>query len=948
MKELLKKNKLTVVLFIILALVGIFFLLIDFITDWMWFAEMGYVDVFLKQLVTELKVGIPAFIIISLLMRLYLGHIKNNYFKKVKSHEVTNLSRLSKITTVIAIIFGALTSVFAVQELWFKMLQFANASGFDIKDPLFDLDISFYIFKLEFLTETVQVLIGLIVCFILATVIFYGVLVTVHTPDIMVDEEEYAQKGEEAFKEAEEESNPFKGTLFEKFFGKSKSPRQVDHKNLGKLLEIAKNQICIVIVIFFVMLGINFFLEQFDLLHAHTGVVYGAGFTDVNIKLWMIRALIVLSLVGAVVSVIKIKKKEFVKVLYVPAIMIAVALVGNGVALLAQNFIVSPDEINKEDTYLENNIKYTQLAYDLDNITIKSYTASPNLSAADLDKNTETITNIRINDYNPVKTFYNQTQSIRKYYTFNDVDVDRYYIDGELTQTFLATREIDENKISDTWLNRHIKYTHGYGVTLSRVDTVTSSGQADVLIGNIPSESSVKKDIDVKNNAVYFGESTNDYILVNTDEKEFDYPDGDSNRYTNYEGNAGIRMNFLNRLLFSVKERSLKMLVSSNISSDSRIVINRNIMTRIQTIMPFLKYDSDPYLVTVDGNLYWIVDAYTTSSYYPYSEPYVNEETGESVNYIRNSIKVVVDAYNGNTDFYIVDENDPIAQTYAKIYPTLFKAVDKMDEGLKAHIRYPNYLFDIQAQVYGKYHMSDVKVFYQSEDNWDIANETYGTDTVKQEPSYYIYKLPGEKQAEFVSSVAYTPQSKQNMTALLVARSDGENYGKFVLYQFPKSKTVYGPEQVEAMIDQNTEISKEFSLWNSSGSKYSRGNLFIIPIEDSIVYVEPVYLEATNSSIPEVKRVIVVFGDKISYKETLGEALADMFGDSDVTKRTSGEDEDDNKGNNKGDKHLSQAQLIDKAVQAYNNAVKAQESGDWSKYGKYLDQLEEYLNKLNK
>ena len=564
------------------------------------------------------------------------------------------------------------------------------------------------------------------------------------------------------------------------------------------------------------------------------------------------------------------------------------------------------------------------------------------MTAADIAENSETISNIRINDFDPAKQFYNQTQSIRQYYTFNDVDNDRYMIDGKYTQTYLATREIDETKISDSWLNRHLKYTHGYGVTISRVDKVTSSGQPDVLVGNIPPESSVE-DIQITRPEIYFGELSNEYIIVGTDEAEFDYPSGESNEYTHYDGTAGIELNLFNRIVFAAREGSVKLLVSSNINSDSKIIINRNVMERIKTIMPDLTYEADPYMVTVDGKLYWMVDAYTTSSNYPYSQPFQ-----EDINYIRNSIKVVVDAYNGDVNFYVVDESDPIAQTYAKIYPKLFRSYDEMPEGLKAHIRYPNTLLQIQANIYARYHMEDISVFYLNEDQWDIAYEIYGTEQAQMTPTYYIAKLPGEEKAEFFNSIPFTPKSKKNMTALMVARNDGDNYGELVLYQFPKSKTIYGPEQVEAQIDQNTEISKEFSLWNSSGTKYRRGNMFIIPINTSILYVEPVYLEATNSSIPEVKRIIVAYGDRIAYEQTLAECLVSLFGDEAAggVDSAGGSVVEDETVQTKPDGDLTQAELIQKAVDAFNNADAAMKSGDWAAYGKYLDELEDALNKL--
>ena len=698
------------------------------------------------------------------------------------------------------------------------------------------------------------------------------------------------------------------------------------------------------------MLGLSFFLQQFDLLHTHTGAVYGAGFTDVTVTLWKLRILCVLSVIAAIMFVLNMKKKAYKKILTVPVIMIAVGLLGTGAGMLIQNFIVSPDELNKEKEYLERNIEFTQYAYQLEDVTTTSFAADNTLTGSDIAENSETISNIRINDFDPAQQFYNQTQSIRQYYTFNDVDNDRYMIDGKYTQTYLATREIDESKISDSWLNRHLKYTHGYGITLSRVDKVTASGQPDVLIGNIPPESSVEE-IQITRPEIYFGELSNEYVIVGTDEDEFDYPSGESNEYTRYEGDAGINMNFFNRLVFAVKEGSVKLLVSSNIDSDSKIIIHRNVMDRVRTIMPYLSYEDDPYMVTVDGKLYWMVDAYTESSNYPYSQPFDDER---GTNYIRNSVKVVVDAYNGDVDFYIVDEEDPIAATYAKIYPTLFKSGDQMPEGLKAHIRYPNSLLQIQADIYTRYHMEDISVFYLNEDQWDIAYEIYGTEQVQMTPTYYIAKLPGEEKAEFFNSIPFTPKSKKNMTALMVARNDGEHYGELVLYQFPKSKTIYGPEQVEAQIDQNTEISKEFSLWNSSGTTYRRGNMFIIPINSSILYVEPVYLEATNSSIPEVKRIIVAYDDKIAYEETLAECLVSLFGDEaasgiDSSGGSVNEQQSANEETGQGTSttsELSQTELIQKAASAYDNAQSALQQGDWAAYGEYMDELEDALSQL--
>ncbi len=968
------EKKVSIIILIVVVAASLFLTLVGFISDFMWFKEMGYVSVFFTQLVTQLKVGIPTFIIVTGLVMFYLHHLRKSYFAKIASSEATDMKKLNRTTNWLAVAFGVVATVMSVTNLWFEILKFANSTDFDITDPLFSFDISFYLFKLEFLSQLNEILIGVIVGFVILTIVYYIILMTVRTPDVFKEE---PVQGAETAEDSEERytgnANPFGGNpfgdnpfggnnannakdpfskIFESLTGKKvnarpiKPKKQFDDGNFRQLMNIASGKITILGFIFFIMLAINFFLRQFDLLHAHTGVVYGAGFTDVNITLWMYRILCGLAILSAIMFIVQMGRKKYKSLLTVPVIMILVGLVGTGAGMLIQNFVVSPDEINKESQYLERNIQYTQYAYQLDDVDIKAFAADNKLTASDINANVETINNIRINDFDPAQQFYNQTQSIRQYYTFHDVDVDRYMINGKYTQTFLTAREIDENKIDTSWLNRHLKYTHGYGATLSRVDKVTSSGQPDVLIGNIPPESEVKE-IEITRPEIYFGELSNEYIVVNTDEKEFDYPDGQSNKYTMYEGKAGIKLNFFNRVLFSIKEGSLKLLVSSNIDSDSKIIIYRNVIDRVRKIMPHLSYEADPYMVAVDGKLYWMMDAYTTSSYYPYSEP-IDGNTG-STNYIRNSVKVVVDAYNGDTNFYVVDEKDPIATTFQKIYPTLFKSFDEMPEGLKSHIRYPNYLFEIQASVYAKYHMEDVNVFYQREDMWDIASEIYGMEKKQMTPNYYIAKLPGEQKAEFFNSIPFTPKSKQNMTALMVARNDGENYGQLVLYQFPKSRTIYGPEQIEAQIDQNTEISKEFSLWSSAGTKYRRGNMFIIPINTSILYVEPVYLEATNSSIPEVKRIIVAYNDKIAYEETLADCLISLFGtkaqngvsgsETTTPSQSGGEDSAAN---------MSARQLAELVQEYFTKAQNAQKNGDWAKYGEYLDKMEEYLNELTK
>ncbi|MBQ3281436.1 MAG: UPF0182 family protein [Eubacterium sp.] len=969
------------------------FLASGFITDWMWFAEMDYVSVFFKGITTELLIGVPVFLIVFAVTDVYLRGIRKRYFDMVRSDASPDRRKISLITNSVSAAFALLISWIAATGLWYDWLMFTHPTSFDIKDPMFHHDVSFYIFRYEFLKDMSALLISVTFLYLALTLGYYCVLITMRRPLVFDEYINETPAGGQGGRPGTQQGGPNNQTgrgtggygqprpifvdtpLGKKFAGWTEQAeesipniRKVRHfvpSKAGELFECASNQLVILGVIFFLLLAYDCMLRQYDLLHAHIGVVYGAGFTAATVVLWTYRIISVLAVLGAAAIALFLKKKEFKKIAVIPLAMAIVAGAGIIGAIIVQSYIVSPDELNKESRYLQRNIEFTQHAYQLKDVDVKAFSSANDLDADAINENSQTISNVRINDYKPVNTFYNQTQSIRQYYTFNDVDVDRYMINGELTQTYLAVREIDDSKISNTWLNRHIKYTHGYGVTLSRVDTVTASGQPDVLIKNIPPESSVDS-IDITQPRVYFGEMTNDYSLVNTNEDEFDYPDGDQNKYTRYEGSAGIKLGLFERLVFAIRERSLKLLVSTNISSKSKILINRNVVNRVMTIFPHIKYETDPYCVTVDGNLYWIVDAYTTSSHYPYSEPYTGLVGGD--NYVKNSIKVVVDAYNGTADFYIVDDSDPIAATLKKVYPKLFKDASEMPEELHSHIRYPGNLFRIQAQIYTRYHMDNVKVFYQQEDMWDVAHEIYDTDEQEMTSNYYIVKLPGEKEAEFINQIPFTPKSKQNMTALMIARNDGDNYGKLVLYKMPKSKTVYGPMQIEAQIDQNTKISQDFTLWSSAGSKYSRGNMFVVPVNDSLLYIEPVYLEASNSAIPEMKRVIVMYNDRIAYEPTLGDCLNELFGVSGgtVTSKTAkkdqsqdgeepsgesggdkAEDEDTKSGSAAGDlDSMSQEELAKAAQQAYDNAQDALKDGDWAAYGEYMDELEGYLDKL--
>lgn len=904
-----------IVIILALVLISSFSSIINFITDYLWFKELGYTKTFFTKLRTQFIIGIPTFILLTLLLVFYFKSIKKSYYKTAgiipnKAGE----KRLNSVLWAVSVLVSLYISSIFAGNLWFTILKFINSNNFNIKDPIFNKDISFYIFKLPLLSEVIDLLLLLSFILIILTTVFYLILITIRRPGVYNEDEFY--------------DVPVRNlnSLFSK-----------------RIFKVVLFQIGLIGLVIFIVIGLNFLLKSYGILYSTRGKVYGASFTDVHISLWIYRIMAFISVISAIGFLIGVIRKKVRLALTGPVVLIIFSMIGSIVSGLFQQFVVEPNEISKEEKYLKYNIEYTQKAYGLEDVKEMNFNVEQNLTRDDLINNKETIKNIRINDYRPINQVYNQLQGIRQYYRFNDIDIDRYYINGEYTQVFLAARELDQEKLSDqakTWINQHLKYTHGYGLTLSPVNSVTPEGQPKLLIKDIPPVTDT--DLKIERPEIYFGELTNNYIVVNTDEKEFDYPIGENNQEAMYQGLAGIKLSGINKLLFAIREGSLKLILSGDINSDSKIIINRNIIDRVKKIAPFIIYDSDPYLVLnqEDGKLYWIIDGYTVSSRYPYSQPYRDS----NINYIRNSVKVVIDAYDGITKYYVFDEEDPIIMTYKNIFSDLFLDKDQMPKGLKEHIRYPQLLFDIQSEVYKVYHINNPVVFYNKEDVWDIAKEKYMANVQKAESNYVMFKLPNEDKAEFLLTVPYTPATKPNMTALFVARNDGDNYGKLFIYKFPKSKTVDGLMMIESRIDQDSNISPQLTLWSQKGSIVLRGNLLVVPIEDSLLYVEPIYLQADNeNSLPEVKRVIVAYKNKIVMEETLDEALTKIFGQIDREEDKNGVI--DNVDINISDGNLKE--IIEKANEIFNKAKEASQKGDWAKYGEYLNKLENILNSLN-
>ncbi|HBC30563.1 MAG TPA: UPF0182 family protein [Clostridiales bacterium] len=916
----MKKGRLFVigVIVIVFLVINSFTGLVEFITNYLWFKEVGYTETFFTKIKAQIMIGVPIFIILSILLYIFIKKLKKKYDEE---SEVINVNKKNNLyIKLISAGISLFITLNIISTMWFEILQYINGVEFGAADPIFNNDVSFYVFKLPLINTIVNSIISILFLLTVIIILFNGFL---------------------ALKDSIK-------NVSEQFEDIQQFPRRhLDLSNIlnKKFAERIINQLSIIGVLLILLLGARYVLRSYDLLYSRLGRVFGAGYTDINITLNLYRILAVGCVVAAATFFIGARKRNLKIALAVPAALIIISIAGTGLAGGVEKFIVEPDQLSKETEYMQYSIKSTQSAYALKDVKTIQFPANNNLTIDDLQNNPQVMDNIRINDQEPLIQVYNQLQGIRPYYVFNDVDVDRYVIDGVYKQVFLSARELDQDRLNEqarTWVNQYLKYTHGYGITVSTVNNVTPQGQPEMLVKNIPP--TTETNFNIQRPEIYFGEKTNNYIIVNTDEKEFDYPSGADNVETLYEGEAGINLSFFNRLMFSIRMGSYRMMISNNIDSNSKILINRNIMQRVFEIAPFMYYDPDAYIVVNqdDGKLYWIIEGFTVSDRFPYSQPTDIFINGMSVNYVRNSVKVVIDAYDGSIDFYVVDENDPIIKTYDKIFTDLLKPIDEMPEGLRKHIRYSQAYFDVQSDMYRLYHIENTTVFFGREDYWDLANEKYmdgGEGPAGS--SYLMFKLPGEDGVEFLLTNQYTPQNKDNMIALLAARNDGESYGELVLYEFPKTKVIAGPNMIETKIDQDTNISSQLTLWSQMGSDVLRGNTVVIPIEESLLYVEPIYLKSdTDSNFPEMKMVVVSYGDKILMEPTLDTAIERLFGISEQKPERPQEPDTEYDDTNIND-------LINKANEIFNDANKASQNGNWAEYGRKIDELERTLNQLN-
>ncbi|MFA9397232.1 MAG: UPF0182 family protein [Clostridiaceae bacterium] len=898
------KKKVTITSLIIIIVLALIFIdsIVSFSVSIKWFSELGYLSVYFTKLLAVLKLMVPIFAVVYLVIYIYYKSIKKSVIKLKRAVEVdlNKTKRNKKIFIIVDVIISLFISISISTTYWYQILQFNNSVDFSKVDPLFGYDISFFVFKLPLIKSIYSLIMSLLVILIIFTIVLYLVI-----------------------------------TMKDKMSDSIQNFNRKEFKN--GLTSFAGKQLAVVSFLILIFLSVGYFIKSLELVYSPRGVAYGASYTDVKVTFLFYKILIVLSLIAAVIVFIGIIRSKVKPILIAIASIIVVIVIEGVSSYVVQNAIVRSNEKTVEKPYIQNNIDYTRDAYNISDIDEINFNVEDNLTLDDLSKNQDTISNIKINSFEPALDFYNGVQVIRYYYTFNDIDVDRYTLDGKYTEVFVAPREIDQDALKENagnWQNRHLVYTHGYGVVMSKVNSVTSQGQPDFVIDGIPPNN--KTDLSLDNPRIYFGEKTNDYSVVNTDLPEIDYPKGDENQYNSYEGNAGIKMSFLNRVMFSIYYKNINFLLSKDINSESKILVTRNIVDRVKKIAPFLTYDSDPYIVVSNGQFYYILDAYTTTDKYPYSQPYGD------INYVRNSIKVVVDAVNGDVNFYIVDENDPIVESYSKIFPDLFKTLDELPQDIQDHFRYPEGLFNVQCDVLTKYHMTDPGVFFNSEDLWQISQNEKAVDSVSDinDSSYFVMRLPGNESEEMVLVDYFNMKDRENMVSLLAARMDKGNYGKLVLYRFPTDKTIYGPLLFKKKINQDENISKDLSLWNKDGSEVIYGDTAIIPIENSLLYVEPLYLKSSGeNSIPEMKRVILLYNDEIVSANSIDEALAQLFGSK-----------EDN-GNNKDVQENDSSQVLtqSKAEELkglYEKALEAQKNGNWSSYGEYIDELGKLISEL--
>ena len=901
-----------------------------FFTNYLWFESIDLTSVWFKILLTKtVLVAVTsliafAFIFINLrlavratpVMDIFESFENQDPLSRFRAWTNERFLRYRLIGAVgLSLFLGA-----GASQLWEQVLLFLNQKSFGITDPVFNYDVSTYVFGLP--------LYRLFVSWGFQLVIFTSLIILL--------------------------------------FFVATGAVQLRPGRFPDVSSGAKAHISVLLAFIALLKAFAYRLDALELLYSPRGKVFGASYTDVVAHLPALNLLILISLFGAILLLVNIRRRGWLLPATAVSLWLAVSIIVGGLVPAAiQRFRVVPDELNKELPYVANHIDYTRLAYNLNTIEEKSFEASPNLDGSDIEENSQTVDNIRLWDPTVLAETYSQLQEIRAYYALDEVDVDRYEINGELTQVMVSARELDQTNLPAVgWVNERLQYTHGFGVVFSPANNVASQGQPDFYVKGVPATSTVPE-LEVEQPRIYFGESADslEYVVVNSLQDEVDYPlstEGQSVAYTNYSGEGGVGIgSFFRRLGFALRYSELNLLISNQLSDDSKLIMERNIVSRVKKGAPFLYTDNDPYLALIDGQLYWIIDMYTVSDKYPYAQPAdtrrINENSGlpMNFNYLRNSVKAVVNAYDGTLNYYVVDEEDPIIQSYVDIFPDLFSSQSEMSSELLDHIRYPEDLFTIQSDMYRDYHMIDPRVFYADEDPWVIPTDSSTTPrvaTLRGEfteigfkpmlPYYLLMNLPGETDLSYLIFQPFNPENRPNMQSFLVADADPENYGQLIDFRLPKGEFVDGPSQVATRINQDPDISQIFTLLDQQGSSVIKGNLFVVPINQSILYYQPIYLQGEQNPLPEFKFVVVVFQDRIIMEETLSEALSSIF-DSEFTNET--KEEADNE---------SPLDLLQKASDAFDKAQEELLAGNLGKYQELIERAQDLvafaINLLNK
>jgi uncharacterized protein len=835
-----------------IACVVLLTLVAGIIQKWLWMRQLNYTGIFWTLLSVKWGVFGAAFVIGFLYLWINLRYAARIIDVSQRSREpavvldppIEGGGKVSidvdpkLLVFAINMVVGIFSLVFAlsVSSQWDTYLRFRYGGAFGIGDPLFGVDLGFYFFRLPFY-ELLQNSLTVLTVAALAMLILVA------------------------------------------FFGRWQSSLT----GRLRLHDHTAQHLVVLLIILAANFGWGFYLDRFNLVYSTLGVVYGAGYTAAHVTkaaLWIMDGASALACVLLAFSLAKPRLKALAvgigvyAALYVAGILVA--------PYLFQTFVVSPSELRFETPYLRHYIDFTRSAYKLDGIQETSYPALADLTPDAIARNQDTIQNIRLWDSRPLLQTYQQTQAIRLYYEFYNVNVDRYHLADGFHQVMLSPRELASQlpEQAQTWVNENLEFTHGEGLVMNFVSKTTGGGFPQYLLENIPAES--QYGLKITQPDIYYGNVAPGYKIVATGIKEFDYPKGNENVYSSYEGTGGIPIDRpWKRLLFAWTQGDINILLTSYLRPQSRIQIWRSVQERVSQVAPFLLLDKVPYAVLSEGKQYWIQDAYTISDRYPYSSPQTSG-SAQGMNYIRNSVKVVVDMYDGTVSFYIMDPKDPVLAMYQRAFPGVFKDLTELPADLKAHLRYPQDMFGIQAAEYETFHMTDPQVFYNREDLWVAPQEKYNGTVTAMEPYYILMKLPGSGQLEYLMMTPFTPQKRDNMIAWLAARCDFPDYGKMLFYELPKDKLIFGPNQISAMIDQSTTISQQLTLWDQKGSGVIRGTLIVIPIENSFLYVVPLYLKAEGTNFPQLKRVIVAAGDKVVMEPSLDEALNALFGSAPV------------------------------------------------------------------